>query len=681
MKLVIVESPTKAKTISKYLSNEYKVVASYGHVVDLPKKQLGVDLENNFTPSYEVTLRGKKTLAELKKLAKEATEIYIATDPDREGEAIGWNILNEISPKSSKVERITFHEITKEAINEAFKHATTVNTDLVDAQQARRVLDRLVGYKLSPLLWKKVRYGLSAGRVQSVAVRLIVERERERKAFTPQEYWGFEGVFALKIVAQLKKIDNKDFLIDSKEKSDQIVTDIKQCEHKVASVETKEVKKYPHPPFTTSTLQQSASNLYGFSAKRTMSASQKLFEMGLITYHRTDSCNLAPAFVESARAYIKTTFGANFIPEKPVFYKTKAKSAQEAHEAIRPTRAENSNLSKLVKLDQLGKFDQDLEKIYNLIWRRAVSCQMVPALYDQRTIRIESKKKKIDSMGYYPAGVVPPKTEEAREYLFVNSEQVLKFAGFLFVYHSSVNLSSSQLLSNIQLLSLGQILNLTSLTPSQHFTQPPARYQTASLIKVLEEYGVGRPSTYASIITTIESRGYVLRDGRYFYPDDVAFVVVDLLVANFPEIVGVKFTAGMEENLDKIALGKLKWVPVIREFWDPFLVDLTKADANLKKTDFTTLAQTEEKCPDCGANLVVKLGRYGKFLSCGKFPECKFMKAIIEETGHSCPDCKDGRVIVRRTKKGKTFYGCSKYPDCKWASWDKPVTVESPKSP
>jgi len=478
----------------------------------------------------------------------------------------------------------------------------------------------------------------------------------------------FKGSDPNKIQAELKKINGKDFLIDSKEKADNIASDIKLCEHKVVSVESKEVKKYPHPPFTTSTLQQSASNLLGFSAKRTMSAAQKLFELGQITYHRTDSCNLSPAFIDSARGYIAKTFGANFVPEKPLFYKTKAKSAQEAHEAIRPTdvgnskyealnpkqKTKSSKLGKLGKSGELGKYEEDMGKLYDLIWRRAVSCQMTPAVYDQRTIKIGSGK-----------------------YLFVNSEQVLKFAGFLAVYHSNSSpqpLVSSPV-SSFQSLASESKLNLLSILPSQHFTQPPARYQTASLIKVLEEFGIGRPSTYASTIATIESRGYVLREGRYFYPDDVAYVVVDLLVANFPEIIGVKFTAGMEENLDKIAEGKLKWVPVIKEFWDPFLIDLTKADANLKKSDFTTLAPSSEICPDCGANLVVKLGRFGKFLSCSKFPECKFMKAIIEETGNACPDCKDGRVIVRRTKKGKTFYGCSLYPKCSWASWEKPTPV------
>ena len=718
MNLVIVESPTKAKTIAKFLGTDYIVKASYGHVVDLPTKTLGVDLTDNFKPEYVVTVRGKKTLTELKKLARDAEVIYIATDPDREGEAIGFNLLEQIKSEKSKVpafakasadrqipnsnyKRIQFHEITKEAIEAAVKHPTEINVALVEAQQARRVLDRLVGYKLSPLLWKKVRYGLSAGRVQSVAVRLIVERERERKKFKAQEYWEFEGKFNPRgtapagqcpnfgITAGLRKINGKDFLIDSKEKAAKIVSQVNACGHKVESVDKKEVRKYPHPPFTTSTLQQSAGNLFGFSAKRTMSAAQKLYEEGFITYHRTDSLNLSESFINEARVYIGDKFGKNFLPEKPIFYKTKSKSAQEAHEAIRPTAVGNfkfetlnfkskskGKLSKLVKsnqsdqgdkLDKSSQYDADLEKIYDLIWRRAVSCQMTPAVYDQVTVCVISK------WGTAPLGQCP----DPDEFLFVSSEQVLKFQGFLVVYHSGSNhlpSTVSFLPPTPYYLSSGQILDLTALTPSQHFTQAPGRYQTASLIKALEEYGVGRPSTYASTITTIESRGYVLRDGRYFYPDDVAYVVNDLLVANFPEVVDLKFTAKMEEELDKIAEGTLKWGPVIRDFWDPFVKDLEKAETNLKKSYFTTLETVEEKCPDCGANLVVKLGKYGKFLSCSKFPECKYMKALVQETGDSCPDCKEGRVVLRRTKKGKPFYGCSRYPDCKWASWTKPTS-------
>jgi DNA topoisomerase-1 len=681
MQLVIVESPTKAKTIAKFLGKEFVVKASYGHVVDLPSKTLAVDVENNFKMDLVVTVKGKKTLSELKKLAKEAETIYIATDPDREGEAIGANLVQHLtngkttsnkllsqgepSSKGTSAKRIQFHEITKEAIQEALKNPAEINTALVESQQARRILDRLVGYKLSPLLWKKVRYGLSAGRVQSVAVRLIVERERERQAFKAKEYWEFEGAFkndSSLITAVLKKINGKDFLIESKEKAEDVVRKIKFCVHKVDSIQKKEVKKYPYPPFTTATLQQSAGNLYGFLAKRTMSVAQKLYEEGLITYHRTDSLNLSESFIAEARKYIKNSFGANFLPEKGIFYKTKAKSAQEAHEAIRPTRADLSSISYETHKSR-GDYGGDMEKIYGLIWRRAVSCQMTPAVYDQVTVKILSGKN------YF--------VEEAdNTYTFSSSKQDLKFQGFLAVYRSEADSEESRSIDNLSPFSDGMDLNLVSLMPSQHFTQPPGRYNTASLIKALEEYGVGRPSTYASIITTIESRGYILRDGRYFFPDDVAYVVNDLLVANFPEVVDAKFTAKMEEELDKIAEGKLKLVPVINDFWKPFVKDLEDAEANLKKSNFTTLETVEEKCPECNSNLVVKLGRYGRFLSCGNFPDCKYMKPLLQEAGMSCPDCKEGKVLMRKTKKGKTFYGCSRYPDCKWASWNKPVSTQ-----
>ncbi len=683
MRLVIVESPTKAKTLKAILGKEFKISASFGHIRDLPKKDLGVDIENNFKPVYVVPAKASKTIKELKQEAKKASSVILATDPDREGEAIAWHLMEILSGKTTKVkkakkpkkskktedvdsaelddagdvsisdsnfQRVVFHEITKPAIEEAFKHAGSINKDLVDAQQARRILDRLVGYKLSPLLWKKVRYGLSAGRVQSVAVRLIVEKERERQAFKSEEYWSIDGVFQTskkaKFNASLSKHNGKKIEVTTESAAKKLEQDLNSDTFWVESVSKTERKRHPYPPFRTSTLQQAASNVYGFTAKRTMSAAQKLFEEGIITYHRTDSLNLSPVFIEDARRFVQTQIGKDFIPAKPNFYKTNSKGAQEAHEAIRPTNIK-MQIQELANRG-LGK---DEIKIYSLVLKRAVESQMSDAVYDQTSIKIASDKK----------------------YEFTASGSVVKFEGWL-AFGKSVGIETDK--EDMKVLPdvvADEKLKLDSILSEQHFTQPPARYSDASLIKQLEEIGVGRPSTYAPTLSTIQQRQYVNKDGRYFVPEEVAYVVTDLLVDHFPEIVDYQFTANMEEKFDDIADGKLEWVPVIKNFYAPFETDVEKADKTLEKKDVTNLGESDEKCPKCGKALQFKLGKYGKFLSCSGFPECDFAKPLdsegVDEKGDAktfgpCDKCGDGQLVLKQGRFGK-FLACNKYPTCK----------------
>ena len=699
MKLVIVESPTKAKTLSKILGKDFDIQASMGHLRDLPKSGLGVDVENNFQPEYTVAEKGKKTLRALKKSAKEADSIVLATDPDREGEAIAWHLQELLTPKAKKdaptFERVVFHELTKDAINAAFEHPTELDMHLVDAQQARRVLDRLVGYKLSPLLWKKVRYGLSAGRVQSVAVRLIVEKERERGAFQPDEYWNIDGIFQTaakeSLTAALSKKDGKKFEVKDGDTAKQVDADLKEDTFKVAEIKKSERRRKPSAPLKTSTLQQSAANNFGMSARKTMSAAQKLFEKGLITYHRTDSLSLSPAFTKSARSLVKKEFGAKYLPDDVQEYKTKSKNAQEAHEAIRPTDLKNIP-------DDLKAADE--KKVYTLIYKRALESQMLPAVYDQTAIIIESGK----------------------QYEFRASGSVIKFDGWLAV-DKYLKLDIDENMNILPDVTEGESADLKELNMEQKFTQPPARYSDASLIKKLEELGIGRPSTYAPTISTILARKYVRREGRNFIPEDVAYVVIDLLVEHFPSIVGYEFTAGLEDNLDAIATEKKDWVPLIREFFEPFEKTLEEKEEQLNKRDVTNLGESDEKCPECGKVLIYKLGKYGKFLSCsgypgcefakpleenkvfdddgneitefgkcpecedgtfilkagrfGKFlacnnyPKCKTTKPFLEKIGVDCPKCADGDVVVKKAK-GRTFYGCSNYPDCDFSSWKMP---------
>jgi len=733
--LVIVESPTKAKTLSGILGKEYNIKASMGHIRDLPKKGLGVDLEHDFQPEYEIPEKAKKTSAELQKLGKDATKIILATDPDREGEAIAWH-LSEIlkgktpkkkssSAKTSKTsaakkkvteetpseeltvndnalfERVVFHELTKSAVLEAFSHPSKLNLNLVDAQQARRILDRLVGYKLSPLLWKKVRYGLSAGRVQSVAVRLVVERERERLAFNPEEYWSIEGDFktedARYLKAALSEYKSKKLEIKGGDEAKRIQSELQNDSFKISAVKKTERQRKPYAPFKTSTLQQAAANVFGFTAKRTMIAAQKLFEEGHITYHRTDSLNLSPQFVEIAREFISAQMGKKYLPDTSVNYKTTTKNAQEAHEAIRPTA---------LKTDiEAAGFTGDEVKVYSLIWKRALESQMLPAIYDQTSISIESDKG----------------------YVFKASGSVVKFDGWLAVGKLIDINVDEEALNKLPEFVVDEKMLLEKLTLEQHFTQPPARYSDATLIKALEEIGVGRPSTYAPTISTIIERGYVARENKYFAPQDVAYVVVDLLVNNFKEIIDYQFTAQMEEELDEIAEGNKKWVPVIKAFYEPFEKNLVEKDKILQKSEVTNLGETDEKCPECSKPLVIKLGKFGKFLSCSGYPDCKFAKPIadklydengdpkaeevvdygkctncedgvfvlkqgrfgkffacsnypkckttkkyLEKIGMKCPKCPDGEVIVKKAR-GKIFYGCSRYPDCDYSSWKNPL--------
>jgi DNA topoisomerase-1 len=740
MKLVIVESPTKAKTLSSILpKKDYIIEASMGHIRDLPKSGLGVDVENNFEPEYVIPPKAKKTISLLKNKSKDVKEIILATDPDREGEAIAWHLKyllqqngkkmrkgnsvsgresgNENKKSDKKFGRVSFHELTESAVEEAFKNLGDINMNLVNAQQARRILDRLVGYKLSPLLWKKVMYGLSAGRVQSVAVRLIVERERERLDFKAEEYWTMKGLFSSisdysdkkeEFEAQLIEKSAKKIKIPDKKSAEEIEKDLKDDSFVVSSVKKMERKNAPYPPLNTSTLQQAMSNLFGFTAKRTMAAAQSLFEQGYITYHRTDSLNLSPSFVAAARDFIQKEFGTDYLPKSPIFYKTKSKNAQEAHEAIRPTNV-------LFVPGKGGKkLKSDEMKVYSVIWKRSVECQMNSAIYDQTMITVSSEKG----------------------YVFKAVGSRIKFDGWFAVgklLKISQNESDGEenILSSVPNVSEKEKVNLKAITSEQHFTQPPARYSDATLIKKMEELGVGRPSTYAPTISTIQVRGYVEKEGRYFVPRDVAYVVNDLLVEHFPNIVDYGFTAEMEQNLDEIALGEKEWVSVIRNFYEPFEKELIEKEEVLNKKDVTNLGYSDEKCPECGKPLVFKLGRYGKFLSCSGYPECKYAKPISDSNGSEeekdvdygkCPNCEDGVFVLKQGRfgkflacsnypkckttknymdkigikcpkcgegdvvikkaKGRVFYGCSRYPECNWSSWKNPMPKEekSPKS-
>jgi len=652
MNLVIVESPTKSKTISKYLGPDYKVLSSYGHIRDLPIRALGVDIEHDFKPKYVIPTKAKKAAKELKDAAKKTDIVILATDEDREGEAIAWHVL-QILPKSKtkNYQRIAFHEITKRAIERALKKPRQIDMNLVNAQQARRILDRLVGYKLSPFLWKKVVKGLSAGRVQSVAVRLIVDQEREIKDFKPEDYWTIEANLKKQsgsdeFLAQLIKKQGKSIPklgIKTKAEADEILKDLQGAEYQVAEIRKKEVKKHTRPPFTTSTLQQAAAGRLGFSAKQTMSLAQQLYETGLITYHRTDSLNLSSQALESAREFIKTEFGEKYLPDNPKVYKTKSKGAQEAHEAIRATSAKRQ--PDKVK----GRLDARQHKLYDLIWRRFIACQMNSAVLDATSVDIKAK-----------------------EYIFRATGSIVKFDGWLKIYPSKLK---ETLLPE---LTEQEILKLIKLISEKHETQPPARYTEASLVKTLEEYGIGRPSTYAPIISTIQVRGYVQKnDQKRFAPTEIAFMVTDILKENFAEIVDVKFTAYMEQDLDRVAHGKQNWLTVLKEFYKPFAKNLKEKYESVEKKN--TDEPTDKKCPQCGKNLVIKLGRFGKFYACPGFPDCKYTENIVTPTGVKCPECEKGDIIERKTKKGKTFYSCSQYPKCKYALWDKPIDEKCPK--
>ena len=718
--LVIVESPAKAKTINKYLGKNFTVLASVGHVKDLPKSKLGVDIENNFQPEYEV-IRGKgKVITELKKAAVGVDAIYLAPDPDREGEAIAWHIADEIKQKklkkgekAAKIYRVLFNEITERAIKEAINNPIELDSSKFEAQQARRVLDRLVGYQVSPILWDKVRRGLSAGRVQSVAVRLICEREQAIKAFNPVEYWSITTLFnegKVDFEAKLAKINGKKAEITNEEQASEITKDLKKGTFKISAITKKERKKNPTPPFITSRLQQEASRKLGFTAKRTMAVAQQLYQgieigkeglVGLITYMRTDSSRIAMDAINDVREYIKGKYGNEYLPEKPNFYKSK-KSAQEAHECIRPTfcKYPPENLKKDLTRDQL--------RLYDLIWKRFVACQMVPAIMDQTKVEFGLDKYVVQANG-----------------------NVVKFPGFTAVYEEGKDEETNTDDSNdedkegkLPELKEGTEYKANEVNPRQHFTQPPPRYSEATLVKELEENGIGRPSTYAAIISTIQDREYVTKEGRQLQPTELGFMVTELLVKSFPEILSVEFTAHLEEELDEIEEGKMQWQKVMEEFYSPFKDSLEKA-----KTEMVNLKTKEEetdlKCEKCGNDMIIKWGRRGKFLACKGYPDCKNTSDFEvdkegkitpverqEEERGSCPNCGHpmivkagrfgrfvacsnyptckttqalkldiacpeetcgGKLVERMTKRKRLFWGCSKYPNCNYATWDDPT--------
>ena len=635
MKLIVVESPTKARTLSKFLGKEYLIEASMGHVRDLPKKSLGVDLEHEFKPEYVISAGKSKVVRQLKQSAKKATSVILATDLDREGEAIAFHIQYLLSEKrkakseKQKFSRIVFHEITKTAIEEALKHPGQVDLKLVDAQAGRRILDRLVGYQLSPILWRKVRRGLSAGRVQSVAVRLVVEREEEIKAFKPETYWV--------VGASLKK-DKEEFAaylkkITDQVKAEQAAADLKQAEYSVSEVKIRQVKQWPWPPLMTSTLQRTAGARLGWSAKKTMHEAQNLYEQGLITYHRTDSLNLASEAVSQAREFISQKFGAAYLPERQVFYKTKAKNAQAAHEAIRPTDV---------------NFQSD-NKLYKLIWERFVACQMSPAVVEKTKVTVAANKYE----------------------LFAEGEKLL-FDGWGKIFKSQFSIFNQ--LPNLQ---TNDQLKLIKVLSEQKFTQPPGRYTEASLIKVLEEKEIGRPSTYAPILSTVQDRHYVEKEEKKLKPTVIGEAVTKFLMKNFPKVMDYEFTAKMEGDLDEIAKGKQSSVTVLKNFYAGFSERLIEVKEKADRVAIET-EKTGQKCPECNeGEVVIRTGRFGKFLSCEKFPECKYTATFKEVVkGVVCGDC-GAEVVIKRTRRGKQFYGCANYPKCKWASWNKPKALAS----
>ena len=731
--LVIVESPAKAKTLEKYLGRDYQVKASVGHVVDLPKSKLGVDVKKNFAPDFIPILAKKKVIDDLKKAAKGKENIYLASDPDREGEAIAWHIADQVVKNHKRVHRVLFNEITKKAVQEAIAHPQELDRDKFDAQVARRVLDRLVGYKISPILWTKVRRGLSAGRVQSVAVRVVCEREKEVRAFEPVEYWSLtaslEGRLPPSFKAKLaqwkgQKVDNKKFRLENETGVQQIVKSLENAPWAIGEVEKKERRRYPTPPFVTSKLQQEASRKLGFQPKRTMQLAQHLYEgvelgsegsVGLITYMRTDSIRISADALSAVREHIQSQYGKNYLPDKPNVFRSK-KSAQDAHEAIRPTSLEYSP-------ERVRRYlRRDMFQLYSLIWDRFVASQMVPAVYDQTAFEIPVK-----------------------EALFRATGQQVKFDGFMKLYTEGRDERAAQangddeeedesqeqegVLPNLQ---KGDALKLLAMEPRQHFTQPPPRFTQASLIKELDEKGIGRPSTYAAIISNILDREYVAQnESRQLVPTDLGFLVTDLLVESFPDILNVEFTAGMEDQLDKIEEGKEKWTKTMKRFYTPFERDLKKAAKEMRDVkrqevptdidcekcgnkmvikwgrngEFLACPQypeckstknfrrsetgeieiaveevVDEACEKCGRPMLLRFGKFGKFLGCSGYPECKNIQPLQKpvDLGIKCPECKEGDIKERKSRWGKMFYGCDKYPECKFASWDKPLPTPCP---
>ena len=671
-KLVIVESPAKARTVGRFLGKDFAVEASVGHIRDLPMNRLGVDVEDNFRPRYVVPEKKKEVVKKLRALARDAEEIYLATDPDREGEAISWHLREALKlGDGHRVQRVEFHEITKEAIAAAFAHPREINHSLVDAQQARRILDRLVGYKLSPLLRQKVtKKGLSAGRVQSVAVKLIVDREREVTAFDQEEYWTLKAEVAKQkgrskraFVATLVNVGDEKADLKNAEQTRRVESDLDGASLVVAEVRRRETQRNPAAPFTTSTLQQEASRKLGFTAKRTMAVAQQLYEgiqflggdsVGLITYMRTDSTNVAASAQQEALDYIAGRYGGDYVPPKPRVFKAKSKGAQEAHEAIRPT-------SVLREPDAL-KSDLAPEqfKLYRLIWQRFVASQMASAVLDSTAADIHA---------------TPARPTDVPLYIFRASGSVTRFNGFMAVYtegHDEGDLAEdSEDNKALPVLAEGETLDLARLLPEQHFTQPPPRYTEATLVRALEENGIGRPSTYAPTLSTVQDRGYVERAGKQLQPTHIGTIVNDLLVAHFPEIVDVGFTAQMEEQLDDIANEGAEWVDVLANFYGPFAETLQLAEKEMPEVSLKP-EPTGEFCEKCGSELVIKYGRYGKFIACSGYPACRNAKSFVVKVGTKCPKCGVGEMVEKKTKRKRVFYSCSEYPNCDFAVWQRP---------
>lgn len=658
--LVIVESPAKAKTIERYLGKKYKVKASMGHVRDLPKSQMGVDIEQNFEPKY-ITIRGKgPVLKELKTAAKKAKKVYLAADPDREGEAIAWHLAHSLDLDLNSDCRVVFNEITKDAIKDSFKHPRMINMDLVDAQQARRILDRLVGYKISPILWKKVKKGLSAGRVQSVALRLIIDREKEINDFKPEEYWTIEGSF-LKgketFEASFFGINGEKHQLKSEEDVKQILSQIKGNKFEVKKVTKKERKRNPALPFTTSTLQQEAARKLNFRAKKTMMIAQQLYEgidlgkegtVGLITYMRTDSTRISNTAQEEAASFIGEQYGKEFLGSKRKPAK-KNENAQDAHEAIRPTSVlrKPSDLKAVLGRDQL--------RLYKLIWERFVASQMAPATLDTMSVDLENNGLTFRANG-----------------------SKVKFSGFMKVYVEGKDDQMEEKNKMLPDLAEGDTVLSKDIEPEQHFTQPPPRYTEARLVKTLEELGIGRPSTYAPTLDTIQKRGYVALDNKRFIPTELGQIVLDLIMEFFPEIINVEFTAKMEKELDDVEDGNIQWVQIIDSFYKDFEKRVEKAEAEMQEVEIEP-EYAGVDCEECGHPMVYKMGRYGKFMACSNFPDCRNTKPIVKEIGVKCPSCKTGNIVERKSKKRRIFYGCDRYPECEFVSWDKPLERKCPK--
>jgi DNA topoisomerase-1 len=664
--LVIVESPAKARTLGKILGKSYNLKASLGHIRDLPRSQIGVDIENGFAPKYVVPRVKTKLVNELKQAAKNASAIYLATDPDREGEAIAWHLVEVIKSDRQPFHRVVFHEITADAVRHAFQHPRSIDMPLVDAQQGRRLLDRLVGYKISPLLWQKVRKGLSAGRVQSVAVKIIVDREREIQAFVPVEYWIIEAELTKKKVKAafratlVSLIDGTKLDIHTEKESAKIRDELEQADYSVLKVSTKKATRQPSPPFTTSTLQQEAWRKLHFTAKQTMAIAQQLYEglpvgdegsVGLITYMRTDSTRVAETAIVEAREFINQKYGSKFVPPRARAFTRRARGAQEAHEAIRPTRIwrEPPLIKKHLNANQF--------RLYDLIWKRMVASQMAAALFDNTSVDIEARNHKA--------------------YLLRSSTSVNTFPGFITLYSEGKDEAEEEGKGTLPRLEKGDELDLLGIYPEQRFTQPPPRFTEATLVKTLEQWGIGRPSTYAPTLSTIQEREYVTKVGGSFQPTELGFVVNDLLTRYFPDIINIKFTASMENELDDIANKKRGWSSVVQDFYTPFEKDLQKAAKLAEKIKLAD-EPTGETCPQCGKPLVIKTGRFGKFIACSGYPECKYTKSFQVKLGINCPQC-GGELVQRISKKKRTFYGCSRYPDCKFATYLKPLPQPCPQ--